>query len=256
VKERAAKRPAAERKRMILESALAVFAASGYANAGVEEVARAAGVAPSAIYRHFPSKRELYLAVLRDAGARLLATWTESAEAIGDPLQTVWQIGMDYYDHVQTRSTYARLFFQALGDTSDEDVRAAIAGNYLAMVDAYAGRLADAQSRGIVRTDVDPRIMAWHSMAIGFTFDLVNHLSLDDELDRPRVEDWGHLYIESIRENAHGTGQTDHREPGGALPVRQPRGESHARRGRDPLSAMPADPPHPLEPGGNRNGSP
>ena len=111
-----------ERKRMILESAQTVFAASGYANAGAEDVARDAGVAPSAIYRHFSSKRELYLAALRDSGARLLSMWKDSAGVTGDPLQMIWQIGMDYYDHVQTRSTHSRLFFQALGAGIDHPV--------------------------------------------------------------------------------------------------------------------------------------
>ena len=246
MKERAPKRPAAERKRMILESAQTVFAASGYANAGAEEVARGAGVAASAIYRYFPSKRELYLAALRDSGARLLSIWKASADATGEPLQTIWQIGMDYYDHVQTRSTFARLFFQALGDASDDDVRTAIAGNFTAMVDLLSDRLAAGQAHGIVRSDVDPRIVAWHFMAIGLTFDLVNHLGMENELDRAKVEDWGHFYIESIRGDANGAGQKEHREPGGALPVRQPRGESIGGGGRDTLPAMSADTSHPM----------
>lgn len=237
---------------MILDSAQSVFAASGYANAGAEEVARAAGVAPSAIYRYFPSKRELYLAALRDAGPRLLSIWTEAAGAVEDPLDAIWRVGLDYYDHAQTRSPYARLWFQALGDASDPEVRTAIAGNFTAMVDLLAAQLGAGQARGLVRSDLNPRIAAWHFLAIGLTFDLVAHLGLDDELDRERVEEWGRLYIESIREEPRGTIQDENRGPrGGTLPLRQPRGDGLAAGGGDPLPAVQTDPPHPLGTGGN-----
>ncbi len=239
---------------MILESAQSLFAAAGYANASAEDVARGAGVAPSAIYRHFASKRALYLAALRDSGTRLLSIWKNAAGESADPLQTIWQLGLDYYDHVQSRSTFAPLWFQALGDASDPEVRGAIAANHTAMVDHLTGLIAAGQARGIVRAALDPRIAAWHFLAIGLTFDLLNHLGLNDELDREKVEAWGRLYIDSIREDAHGAGHIKHGEPGGALPVRQPRGESHPRGGGDPLSAMPANPSHPL--GTERSGGP
>ncbi|MBI5948493.1 MAG: TetR/AcrR family transcriptional regulator [Chloroflexi bacterium] len=199
MKQRAAKRPADERKREILESAQAVFAAEGYANAGAEDVARAAGVAPSAIYRHFPSKRDLYLAALRDAGPRLQAIWNGTAATSGDPLEAAWKVGLDYYDHVQTRAPYASLWFQALGDVSDPEVREVIAGNYTGIVGLLERQLATGQAAGVVRDDIDARIAAWHFMAIGLTFDLVHHLGLDDELNREKVEAWGRLYLDSIR---------------------------------------------------------
>lgn len=209
MKQRAPKRPAAERKRLILESAQSVFAASGYANAGTDEVARGAGVAPSAIYRYFPSKRDLYLATLRDAGPRLVALWRRAAERAGDPLETIWEIGLQYYDHVHTRSPFTHLWFKALGDASDPEVQAIMATSYRAMIDVITGLIEDGQERGLVRADIAPRIAAWHFMAIGSTFDLIHQLGLDDELDRPRVEEWGRHYIESLREVPRGTVTTN-----------------------------------------------
>lgn len=204
MKQRAPKRPAAERKRLILESAQSVFAAAGYASAGTGEVAAGAGVAPSAIYRYFSSKRELYLATLRDAGPRLVALWREAAARSNDPLETIWQLGLQYYDHVQGRSPFAQLWFQALGDASDPEVREIMAGSFEAMVGVIAGLIEAARERGLVRPGVDSRIAAWHFMGIGLTFDLVHHLGMDDELDRPRVEQWGRLYIQTIREGTGG----------------------------------------------------
>jgi AcrR family transcriptional regulator len=249
LKQRAQKQPGAERKRLIIESAQGVFAAHGYANSGTEEVARAAGVAPSALYRYFPSKRELYLAALRDAGPRLLRMWTAAIEGSTNPFETIRQLGLSYYDHLQGRSPYAQLWFQALGDVSDADVREAIAGNFTAMVELFAGFIERAQEQGLARPGVDPRTAAWHFLAIGLSFDLIHHLGLDGELDRPRVSDWGDLYIESIREGEHGTNEHSTGE-GRALPLRKPGGESRTERGGDPLPAVQTDSPDPVGEGG------
>jgi AcrR family transcriptional regulator len=51
----------------IVESAIAVFAHRGYADATIEDVAVKAGVAPTAIYYHFGGKDDLFHEALRHA---------------------------------------------------------------------------------------------------------------------------------------------------------------------------------------------
>jgi AcrR family transcriptional regulator len=57
-----------DRSASILEAAAAVFAASGFGGAKTRDIARAAKVSEALLYRHFPSKRALYQAVLRRLG--------------------------------------------------------------------------------------------------------------------------------------------------------------------------------------------
>ena len=199
MRQRASRKPAHERRQLIIESAQAEFAATGYANTGTDDVARAAGVTPAAIYRYFPSKRELYLAALRDAGPRLLAVIGATAMEAGDPLETIWRFGLAYYDRVGDRTPYASLWFQALADVSDEEVRETIATNFTATVDLVSAQLEQGKRAGLVRDDLDTRVAGWQFMAIGLTFDLLHHLALDDELDRGKVEAWGRLFIDSLR---------------------------------------------------------
>lgn len=52
--------PARDRRRMILESALGVFARRGFEGATSRELAAAASVSESLLYKHFPSKEVLY----------------------------------------------------------------------------------------------------------------------------------------------------------------------------------------------------
>jgi len=69
--ERTRARLAAARER-IVDAALTQLAEGGYASASVVAVARRAGVATGSVYRHFPSKADLFAEVFRRASADLV----------------------------------------------------------------------------------------------------------------------------------------------------------------------------------------
>lgn len=56
--------PRDERRALLLAASLEVFTAAGYHSASMDEIADRAGVSKPVLYQHFPSKLELYLAVL------------------------------------------------------------------------------------------------------------------------------------------------------------------------------------------------
>lgn len=56
--------PAAERRELILEAAGRLFGERGYAHTNLDQIAAAAGVTKPILYRHFDSKKALYLALL------------------------------------------------------------------------------------------------------------------------------------------------------------------------------------------------
>jgi AcrR family transcriptional regulator len=56
--------PRDERRAQLLTAALEVFTAAGYHAAAMDEIADRAGVSKPVLYQHFPSKLDLYLAVL------------------------------------------------------------------------------------------------------------------------------------------------------------------------------------------------
>ncbi len=203
MRQRARRRIPAERRALILEGAQDVFATAGYARAGTSELAEAAGVSAAALYRYFPSKKDLYLAVLQAAGPRLLQIWDRLAEQAGDPLAFLWSAGLGYYDRMNSRAPITTLWFQALAEADDPAVRSAVAETYTGAVDLLERALEGGKATGRVRPEINSRIAAWHFMAIGLSFELIHLLQLDSELDRSKVEDWGRLYLDSVRQGEH-----------------------------------------------------
>src|ERR687895_667034 len=86
--ERTRARLAAARER-IIDAALAQLAEGGYASASVASVARRAGVATGTVYRHFPSKADLFAEVFRRASQRevdVLRSMTDRDEPVAHRL--------------------------------------------------------------------------------------------------------------------------------------------------------------------------
>ena len=82
--ERTEARRAAARER-IVRAAHALIARGGYREAQVAAVAAGAGVATGTVYRHFPSKADLFAEVFRRASQREVDATREAADAAGGP---------------------------------------------------------------------------------------------------------------------------------------------------------------------------
>jgi len=72
---------AAPTRQRLLDAARAVVEQHGYGGASVAAIAERAGVAAGTLYRHFPSKAELFVEVFRDVCEREIASATRAAAA-------------------------------------------------------------------------------------------------------------------------------------------------------------------------------
>jgi len=79
----------ARRKEEILEEATRLFAAKGYAHAKIDDIALRLGIAKGTIYRYFPTKKALFLAVADNAMAELQDSMHAITSKIEDPLERI-----------------------------------------------------------------------------------------------------------------------------------------------------------------------
>src|SRR4029077_13477210 len=86
----------AERKRQLLAQAKHLFVTLGYQNTTTEKIARAAGVSEPVLYRHFESKKALFLEVLREIREATLTRWHTDTIELTDPLTKLHAI-IDMY---------------------------------------------------------------------------------------------------------------------------------------------------------------
>lgn len=78
---------AEKKKRSILEVARAHFMQHGYADSGMEAIARESGVSTATLYNLFPSKRRLFEAVIEESGEVFSRRILETSSAGTDDME-------------------------------------------------------------------------------------------------------------------------------------------------------------------------
>ncbi|HWH29007.1 MAG TPA: TetR/AcrR family transcriptional regulator [Mycobacteriales bacterium] len=102
---RGSRLPRQARRKQLLSAAQAVFVASGYHAAAMDDIAERAGVSKPVLYQHFPSKLELYLALLDQHAEALVARVHEALESTTDNHQRVAASVQAYFDFVDGAGT-------------------------------------------------------------------------------------------------------------------------------------------------------
>src|SRR5271170_3082697 len=77
----------ADRKRQLMQHAKQLFVTLGYQHTTTEKIAQAAGVTEPVLYRHFSSKKTLFLEVLHDIREATILRWQTETAKINEPLQ-------------------------------------------------------------------------------------------------------------------------------------------------------------------------
>ena len=129
----------------VLAAAAEVFAADG-PDASLDEIARRAGVGNATLYRHFPNRRDLLVAVCVDEVDKLCVIGEELRGSANDALES-WLHA--YIHHVRTRNGLAAAF--VAGNSQDSVF---VATCRAAVGEVATVLLQDAQRAGVVRADL------------------------------------------------------------------------------------------------------
>jgi AcrR family transcriptional regulator len=178
--------PAVERRAALLETACGVFARGSYRGTTTKDIAHEAGITEPILYRHFPSKRDLYLACLDEAWARVQALWDKALAAEPDPSGWLQAIGLAYLSARDKRARLVDFWIQALTEASDDPhIRRYLRRQIRDVHDFVERVIARAQAAGGVLPDRDASAEAWIFIAIGLLGTIDRRLSLlDGELAR------------------------------------------------------------------------
>jgi len=163
-----ARLPAPERRAAVLDCACRVFSRGSYHGTTTAEIARAAGVTEPILYRHFESKRDLYLACLDETWAELRALWDDAVAAEPDAANWVRAMAQAFFRSEKNRAVISNLWVQALSEAGLDDELRRYMRRHMREVHAYVAAVIErAQTEGGVLADRDPRAEAWLFISVG-----------------------------------------------------------------------------------------
>jgi AcrR family transcriptional regulator len=175
----------ADRKRQLLEHAKELFVTLGYANTTTEKIAQSAGVTEPVLYRHFESKKALFLEVLQEIREATIGRWRAQTAGLGDPLAKLHAIADLYLGATREQSRELRIMHRTLVECADEEIASLLRSFYLDSETLLAQVIEEGQQSGVFRRPLDPRVGAWELIrtALGYTLTLPLNVPLYQESD-------------------------------------------------------------------------
>jgi AcrR family transcriptional regulator len=168
----------AERKRQLLSHAKQLFLRLGYQDTTTEKIARAAGVSEPVLYRHFDSKKALFLEVLEEIRQATLHRWNYETAHLTDPLTKLNAVVDIYLGATREHALELRVMHRTLIETDDEEISACLRSFYLDSEELLVRIIREGQQAGVFRRSFDPRIGAWELIRTALGYSLTQPLGI------------------------------------------------------------------------------
>ncbi len=144
----------------LLEAAEAVFGEKGYERASVVEITQRAGVAQGTFYVYFPSKKAIFVELVKELSHRLRREIAEAVAGLSDRIE-IERVGFrTFFDFAHRHRNLYKIVRQA--EFVDEEL---FRWYYRRLAEGYARGLAEAMEKGQIRR-LDPECLAYCLMGI------------------------------------------------------------------------------------------
>jgi TetR/AcrR family fatty acid metabolism transcriptional regulator len=149
----------ADKRAAILRAATDVFAARGFFNAQVADVARAAGVAAGTVYLYFRSKDDLLVSIFERTMRTAIADGRACIAPLSDPIQQLRALARVHLDRLGRDRNLAVVFQVELRQSTKfmERFSATLLREYLGLI---RGIVAAGQQSGAFRAGINPTLAA------------------------------------------------------------------------------------------------
>jgi len=116
-------RPGTRRREQLLDAAVTLFAARGFPEVTIEELAAEVDLTPSGVYRHFASKPDVLLAVCERAAVALERATLSAREEADSPLEALRRLCTVYVAFSFENYHLTRIYFAEVGNLPADDQR-------------------------------------------------------------------------------------------------------------------------------------
>lgn len=147
--------PAEERQEEIVRAAVELAGEHGVDSVTTQDMAKAVGITQGAIFRHFPSKDMIWLAVVHWVRGRLMGVLDVAAEQGSDPLDALEKMFFAHLAFVERVPAIPKLVFTSQLLKKNPKIRDLIRSILVDYEAKVTGLIAQAKAQNLVRADLD-----------------------------------------------------------------------------------------------------
>lgn len=152
---------APERKEQLISVATRLFAIRGYDATTTAAIAEAAGITEPVLYRHFESKKELFIAILRNSTELLMERWNRAGREAHTASAQLKRMAELIYESAEQLSDAQRVTYSATTTSCDPEVREVIRLHALRVFETARAVVLRGQQAGEFRNDLNADAMSW-----------------------------------------------------------------------------------------------
>ncbi len=184
----------------ILEAAVQLFCRLGYDAASVAEICGLAQVSKGAFYHHFPSKKDLFLAIVNDwlqGVDTQLSSFSNQGKSVPQTMRDMAQVLATIFSVASGQlPMFMEFMVQANRDKAIWDAATSPYQQYQSM---FASMLEDGIKEGSIKNTTDSQTMAWIFMAFAIGI-LLQGIVIPDSADWENVTHEGmRMLLDSIK---------------------------------------------------------
>lgn len=149
-----------DKRALITDAAVEVFAEKGFHSARVSDIARKAGVADGTIYLYFKNKEDLLLSIFEEKMDILLDGMHASLDGVSDPEERIRLFARHHFAQVRENRSSAEVLQVELR-LSNKFLKEYRPEKLWAYLDIFSTAVRDGQEAGLFRADINPFIAMW-----------------------------------------------------------------------------------------------
>jgi TetR/AcrR family transcriptional regulator, fatty acid metabolism regulator protein len=147
-----------EKRRLILDAAVRVFARKGYHSSRVGDIAAEAGVAHGLLYHYFASKEQLLETVFHESWSALLEAFARVAESDEPAPEQLRQVAAILLRSWRRDPDLVRVLVREVGRSQTLPARVDEIGSVFLAIEQIVER---GQAAGELRDGIAPRLASW-----------------------------------------------------------------------------------------------
>jgi AcrR family transcriptional regulator len=188
---------AAQRRSQLIEVATKLFARGGFDATTTAAIAYAAGVTEPILYRHFRSKQEMFVAIVRDVSEATMNHWKQIISNVTNPPEQLRLICDEMPDHMKRFADEYHVLHGALSTSRDKKVLAVIREHYDEIEKFFMDIILEGQKTGGFLKDINAQSAAWQLITTGIGYGMIT-LNLMN-LDRPMVTEMINAILRGLK---------------------------------------------------------
>ncbi|UCC59289.1 MAG: TetR/AcrR family transcriptional regulator [Dehalococcoidia bacterium] len=173
--------PAEKRRKQILKCSVKVFARSNYRKTRVADIAAEAGISEAMIYKHFPSKKSIFIEILHDMSERIISRLREEGNREQDALEAIRNMAKTFYNLIISHPDEVKVQFQAISEIDDSEIADRLHRDHEDYMRFIGSIIERGIQQGTFRKDLDVGTMVLLLDGVGVFIELMKLLSFEEQ---------------------------------------------------------------------------